>query len=154
MKLSDIILSLFVEFCIALFVTAFTSSLLLPYFPREILVALGAVLLLWAITIPAIILTGAGWKRGLNKAGLVVLLIIGWFYFAAGWLSCFGSDLMAGSFVVTFFLFAVGFRVAYSKWIDKFVIIKRNPEFDEEPGFEEELEQLASSDEPLGELFG
>jgi len=154
LKLSDIILSLFVEFCIALFVTAFTSSLLLPYFPREILVALGAVLPLWAITIPAIILTGAGWKRGLNKVGLVVMLIFSWVYFAAGWLSYFGSDLMALSFVVTFFLHTVGRQVANSKWIDRIVIIKRNPEFEEEPGFEEELEQLASSDEPLGDLFG
>jgi len=147
MKFADILLSLFVEYCIILTIGALFMMLVRPIIPQEESTSLVVIFLVWIIGTISILLSGAGWKQELNKIGLVLLFAMGWLFLAAG-LSGFFGIISSLTIFVAYIIHRLGQEFPYSKWIQKLIIIKRNPEYIEEPIQEQ------SKSEPFGELFG
>ncbi|MFW9807436.1 MAG: hypothetical protein ACFFFK_11970 [Candidatus Thorarchaeota archaeon] len=152
MKLSDILLSLFVEFCVLITVGSFITLILRPYIPQEQTTRIGVLILVGIIGTISLMLAGAGSKRNVGQCGLSIVFLIGAILIVAGLyevlydlLGVFYSII----FIVPFVIARIGFEFSHSQWIDRLVIIKRNPEY-------EEREEPATRDpsEPLGELFG
>ena len=150
LKLSDILLSLFVEFCIVITLVAFGTVVLRPYISEEQSTMIGLLVILWLIGSLALILVGAGWKRNLDRASLVLIFLGGSLFLMAGLHGFFGinSPYVLFAVVAAAAITMVGHDFANSSLIEKIVIIKRNPEFDEES------EQPIETNEPLGKLFG
>jgi low temperature requirement protein LtrA len=126
---------------------ATATILMRPYIPQEESTLVGVLSVLWILAILSLILAGAGWKRGLNRIGLIAIFIAGWVFMSVGLHGYFG--IYSGlTFVVAYILLRLGRNLAFSTWIERIVIIKRNPEY------EEVSEEPRDRNEPLGELFG
>ena len=151
LKFPDILLSLFVEFCVVMTIGAIATILARPYIPQEESSLVGVLAVLWIIATLSLILAGAGWKRGLNRIGLIAICIVGWLFMSAGLHGYFGilpTFVAIFTAIAAYILFSLGRNFAFSTWIEKIVIIKRNPEY------EEVSEKPRDKNEPLGDLFG
>jgi hypothetical protein len=126
---------------------AIAATLVRQYIPPEESSPVAVLSVLLTIAILSLILAGAGWKRGLNRIGLIAICIVGWLFMAAGLHGYFGI-LPIFTTIAAYILFSLGRILAFSTWIERIVIIKRNPEY------EEASEKPRDRNEPLGELFG
>ena len=147
LRFADILLSLFVEYCILMTIGATATILMHPYIPQEESTLVGVLCVMWRLAILSLILAGAGWERGLNRIGLIAICIVGWVFMSAGLHGYFG--IYSGlTIIVVYILLRLGRNLAFSVWIERIVIIKLNPEY------EDVSEEPRDRNEPLGELFG
>ena len=132
LRLSDILISLFILFCVMLVVGAFLGTVLRPYVSQEEFMRPVAVLVLWTISSLALVLAGAGWARHLGRFGFVVVSFASWFMMSAGLHGYFDVEPWA-AIPVSVLLFLQGRHYANSKWVERAVIIKRNARYEEAP---------------------
>ena len=149
-KFSDIILSLFVEFAIILTTMSLIGFVLKPYFPYEEMIHTLAIGLAFVMGTILLFISGVGWKRNLNKLGLILLSILGTFWLMASLVE-FLDMYTLFVIVLAYMLFRIGNNYAYSPFADRIVLIKRNPEYEVESG---ELEKLVDFQESQDEYIG
>ncbi len=124
LKLSDISISLFVEFCVLMVIGTFGMIFLKPYVSQEESARLVAFIVLGIVGPLTLILTGAGWQRKLNRLFLLIMGLMGWLLLSAGLLGYLGIYTTL-TIPIAFAVFLLGRQFSDSKWIDRVVIIKR-----------------------------